>query len=136
MIRVAVHGDLPEKQLNSLAETLRDEMQSLPHVSIVELFGTRREEVSIEVSEEALRRWGLSFQEVADAVRGTSVNLSSGRIRTQTGDVLLRARNMADTEEDFGGASSVWRAPTAVRSASATSRASSMASRTRISSPL
>ena len=102
MIRVAVHGDLPEKQLNSLAETLRDEMQSLPHVAIVELFGTRREEVSIEVSEEALRRWGLSFQEVADAVRGTSVNLSSGRIRTQTGDVLLRARNMADTEEDFG----------------------------------
>ena len=44
-------------------------MQSLPQVSIVELFGTRREEVSIEVSEDALRRWGLSFQEVADAVR-------------------------------------------------------------------
>ena len=102
MIRVAVHGDLPEKQLTRLAESLRDEMQALPFVSIVDLFGTRREEVSIEISEDALRRFNLSFQQVADAVRGTSVNLSSGRIRTETGDVLLRARNMADTEEDFG----------------------------------
>jgi multidrug efflux pump subunit AcrB len=102
MIRVAVHGDLPEKQLVGLAEELRDEMQALPYVSIVELFGARREEVAIEVSEAALRRWNLSFQAVADAIRGSSVNRSSGRIRTPTGDVQLRARNLADTESDFG----------------------------------
>ncbi|MBI1191431.1 MAG: AcrB/AcrD/AcrF family protein [Tepidisphaera sp.] len=101
MIRVAVHGNLPERQLTSLAQELRDEMVALPHISIVELFGTRREEVGIELSENAMRRYGLTFQEVADAIRGSSVNLSGGRIRTATGDVLLRARNLADNEDDF-----------------------------------
>lgn len=101
MIRVAVHGELPERQLNRLAESLRDEMQSLDWISVVELFGVRREEVSIELSETAMRRYGVTFEEVARAIRGSSVNLSSGRIRTQTGDVLLRARNLADNEDDF-----------------------------------
>ncbi|MEX1237403.1 MAG: efflux RND transporter permease subunit, partial [Pseudomonadales bacterium] len=46
--------------------------------------------------------YGLSFTEVSEAIRGSSINLSSGRIRTETGDVLLRARNIANTEEEFG----------------------------------
>lgn len=101
MLRVVVHGFVGEKQLTRLAEDLRNEIAMLPYVSIVELFGTRREEVSIEVSEESLRRYDLSFAEVADAIRGSSINLSSGSIRTETGDVLLRARNVADTEDEF-----------------------------------
>ncbi|MBT4522340.1 MAG: efflux RND transporter permease subunit [Halieaceae bacterium] len=103
MMRVAVHGDrLSERELTRLAQELRNEMASLPFISIVNLFGIRPEEVSIELSEQAMRRYGLSFDDVAGAIRGSSVNLSSGRIRTDTGDVLLRARNLADTEQDFG----------------------------------
>ena len=102
MMRVAVHGDLPERQLTRLAESLRDEMAALPYTSLIELFGTRREEVTIELSEENMRRFGLSFADVAAAVRSSSVNISSGRVRTETGDVLLRARNLADTQEEFG----------------------------------
>lgn len=102
MIRVAVHGDLDERTLTRLAEDLRDEVAALPYVSVVELFGTRREEVSVELSEEAMRRYGVSFSEVAAAIRSSSINLSSGRVRTETGDVVLRARNLADNEEEFG----------------------------------
>ncbi len=101
ILRVAVHGFLEERELNRLSEDLRDEVAALPWVSIVDLFGTRREEVTIELSENALRRYSLSFAEVARAIRGSSINISSGSIRTETGDVLLRARNMADSEEDF-----------------------------------
>lgn len=101
MIRVAVHGNLSERELTRLAEDLRDELAALPYTSMVELFGTRREEVAIELSEDALRRYALSFAEVATAIRASSINLSSGRVRTETGDVLLRARNLADTQEEF-----------------------------------
>ena len=102
MLRVAVHGDLDERTLTRLAEDLRDEIATLPYVSIVDVFGIRREEVSIELSESAMQRYGVSFSEVAAAIRSSSINLSSGRVRTETGDVLLRARNLADSEEDFG----------------------------------
>ena len=61
----------------------------------------RDEEVSIEVSEEALRRFGLTLNEVAQAIRGTSVNASSGTVRTQIGNMQLRTRNQADTQEEF-----------------------------------
>lgn len=100
-MRIGLYGDIGERQLNRLAEDLRDEVAMLPGISIVELFGTRREEVSVELSEAALRRYGLSFDEVARAIGATSVNVSSGRVRTESGDILLRARNLANTQTEF-----------------------------------
>ncbi len=101
ILRVAVHGDLDERTLKNLAEDIRDEVAALPNVSIVGLFGTRREEITIEISEDSLRKYNLSFSDVSDAIRKSSLNLSSGRIRTETGDVLLRARNLANSEREF-----------------------------------
>jgi len=100
-IRVAVHGDLGERELKRLAERLRREAAALPAISVVELFGTRREEVSIEVSEESLRRYNLSFNEVANAIRNSSINQSSGQVRTEVGTYQLKVRNQADNEADF-----------------------------------
>jgi len=100
-IRVAVHGDLTERELKRLAEQLRREAAVLPAISVVELFGVRREEVSIQVSEEALRRYGLSFNEVADAIRNASINQSSGSVRTEVGTYQLKVRSQADTEAEF-----------------------------------
>ncbi|WP_417450010.1 efflux RND transporter permease subunit [Kordiimonas sp.] len=100
-IRVAVHGDLGERELKRLAEKLRREAAQLPSVSIVELFGVRREEVSIEVSEESLRRYNLSFADVAIAIRNNSINTSGGSVRTEAGEYQITARNMADTAHDF-----------------------------------
>lgn len=101
MIRVALHGDIGERNLKRLAETLRREAAQLPAVNIVELFGVRAEEVSVEVSEESLRRYNLSFAQVADAIRNNSLNSSGGTVRTEAGEFKLTARNLADTRRDF-----------------------------------
>jgi multidrug efflux pump subunit AcrB len=100
-IRVAVHGNLGERELKRLAEQLRGEAAVLPAITVVQLFGVRREEVSIEVSEEALRRYGLSFADVATAIRQNSLNQSSGAVRTEVGTYQLKVRNLADSEADF-----------------------------------
>ncbi len=100
-IRVAVHGDLGERELKHLAEQLRREAAQLRAITVVQLFGTRNEEVSIEVSEAALRRYNLSFSQVADAIRNSSINSSSGSVRTEVGTYQLKIRNQADTEADF-----------------------------------
>ncbi|WP_286830568.1 MULTISPECIES: efflux RND transporter permease subunit [Kordiimonas] len=101
MIRVAVHGDIGERPLKRLAEKLRREAAQLPAVNIVELFGVRREEVSIEVSENSLRRYNISFADVAAVIRANSLNSSGGTVRTDAGEYKLTARNMADTKADF-----------------------------------
>lgn len=100
-IRVAVHGDLSERELKRLAEQLRREAAVLPAITVVQLFGVRREEVSVEVSEEALRRYGMSFSEVATAIRNASINQSSGSVRTEVGTYQLKVRSQADNEEEF-----------------------------------
>ncbi|GLQ19762.1 efflux RND transporter permease subunit [Algimonas porphyrae] len=103
MIRLAVSGDdsVSERDLKRFAEKTRREVALLGAVPSVELFGVRGEEVSIEVSETALRRYGLTFSDVASAVRGTSVNSSSGQVRTGVGAVQLRTRNQADSQAEF-----------------------------------
>ncbi|MGA9575256.1 MAG: efflux RND transporter permease subunit, partial [Lysobacterales bacterium] len=100
-MRVALHGDIGERELKHLAETLRREAAQLPSVSLVQLFGTRQEEVSIEVSEDALRRYNMSFSEVANAIRNTSINQSAGQVRTEVGTYQLKVRSQADTETEF-----------------------------------
>ncbi|MFQ5535184.1 MAG: efflux RND transporter permease subunit, partial [Sphingomonadales bacterium] len=102
LIRVAVHGEVDERILKRTAEKMRDEVALLPGAAIVELFGDRKEEVSVELSEIAMRRYGVTFDEVARAIRGSSINRSAGTVRTDTGDIMLRARNLADTREEFG----------------------------------
>lgn len=101
-IIMSVHGNAPEKVLRDTALRLRDRIALLDGGANTIIIGARRPEVSIEVSEDALRRYGLTFDDVSRAVRGTSLNVSSGRVRTGDGDFQLRARNLADTSHDFG----------------------------------
>ena len=100
---LTVSGEIGERALGRLAEEFRDELISLSYVSDVEIGGTREEEVTIEVSEEALQRYQLSFAELATAIRASSINLSSGELRTATGNIQLRAENLADSQTDFEG---------------------------------
>ena len=101
IIRVALAGDIGEKALTRLGNRLRNELAGLPYISQVDVFGSRREEVTIELSERDLRNYGLSFSDVAGAIRRDSMNVSVGEVRTQTGDVQLRAQNLADNQTDF-----------------------------------
>ncbi len=99
---MALYGDLDKRELNRLARDVRDELSQLQGGSpLVNLWGEEREEVSIEVSEESLRRYSLTFDDVARAIRGSSLNLAGGQVRTETGNLQIAARALADTEEEF-----------------------------------
>jgi multidrug efflux pump subunit AcrB len=87
--------------LRELAFRLRDELSSLDGVSLVKVEGVRSYEIGVKVSEESLRRYGLSIEEVMAAVRGFSVNLPAGSIRSERGEILLRANAQADNRLDF-----------------------------------
>ena len=81
---------LSENGLRLAAEDLRDRVLALPSVSQVSLKGTRDREITIELSEEELRRHKLSIAEVSATVRRASVNLTMGEIRTDSGGVILQ----------------------------------------------
>jgi multidrug efflux pump subunit AcrB len=101
VIDVAIFGDADEKTLRHLAEQARDELTATEGISIVNLASARPYEVSIEISERALRRHGLSFDDVARAVRRSSLDLPAGSVKTDGGEILLRTKGQAYIGADF-----------------------------------
>ena len=87
---LSLSGKMSEKQLKVLAEQIKEEIRALDGISQVELFGTRNYEISIEVSEEQLRRHGISLAQVSEAVRSSSLNLHGGTIRTEGEELRVR----------------------------------------------
>ncbi len=83
-------GDMSERRVKEWAERIKDEIQQLPSVSQVSTFGSREYEISIELSEERLREYGLSFSDVAGAIKKSSLNLAGGTIRTQGEEIRVR----------------------------------------------
>ena len=90
VMMLALSGELNEKQLKTWANQVKDEVKQMEGISQVEVFGSRDYEISIEVSEERLREYGLSFSQVARAVRNSSLNLHGGTIRTSGEEIRVR----------------------------------------------
>ena len=101
VMTLVVSSDLSDLELRNGAELLEQELLSIPSVSLVSLFGARDYEISIEVKEENLRSYGLSISDVASSIKRSSLNVSSGEIRTDAGDLLLRTNNKRYTGEEF-----------------------------------
>ena len=101
MGRVQIYGDLSEREMKQLGETLHDELVRQPWVSIVELQTARPYEVSIEVAEESLQRYQITFDQLANAVRRASINLPAGSVKRESGDLLIQTRGQAYDRADF-----------------------------------
>ena len=100
-LQIALFGDVGERTLKVYGERMRDEIAALPNITQVGMSGARHYEISIEVSEDALRRHGLTLDQVAVAVRHGSLDRPGGSIKTASGEVLLRTKGQAYTKEEF-----------------------------------
>ncbi|MEO9968618.1 MAG: efflux RND transporter permease subunit [Hyphomonadaceae bacterium] len=99
---LTVHGDVDARTLKRAAEKVRDDIAALPGGQLAEVDAILDEEVSIEVTEESLRRYGMTFSQIAAAIRQSSINSSGGQVRTDVGTVGIQTRQQADTANEFG----------------------------------
>ncbi len=90
-----------ENELRLAAQALREGLLELPSVSQVTLLGTRDREISIELSEVELRRNGLSINQITDAIRRASLNLTFGELRTDAGGLVLHTVSKRQFGEEF-----------------------------------
>lgn len=100
-IYLAIYGDVEEKVLRDTAEKIRDDLVETDEISLASLIGVRNYEISIEVSEENLRRYHLSFDQVAMAIKTGSLDLPGGKIKTKGGEFLVRVKGKQYTGEEF-----------------------------------
>ncbi len=101
VLTVAVSGDLNDHDLLKAARQVRDDLLEIPGISRTNIQGDRAREISIEADETLLRSYNLTFQQIADAIRRSSVDMPAGSIRTESGRLNVRTKGQAYSEEDF-----------------------------------
>ena len=100
-ITVAVYGNVSEMRLRRLAEQIRDDLVDTGPISLASLVGVRDYEIAVEVSEENLRRYGLSFDRIVTAVKTGSIDLAGGTIKTAQGEIIVRSKGQLYTGHEF-----------------------------------
>ena len=101
VVNVSISGDTDMLTLKKIAEQAREDIIALPEVTQAEVVNAPPYEISIEVSEEAMRRHRLTFDAIAMAVRRSSLDLPGGSLKTETGEILLRTKGQAYSGNDF-----------------------------------
>ena len=101
LLRIAVHGEADERTLTEVAHRVRDALTPIPGVATVDIATGRDYEISIEISEDVLTRFGLTFDRVAAAIRRGSADIPGGALRSASGELRLSTEAEAATADDF-----------------------------------
>ena len=101
VISVVLSADMAERDLRRLGEQVRDEIAALPEITHSTLTGVRPYEISIEIPEATLRKYGLTLDRISAAIRSSAIDLPAGVVQTEAGDVSIRTRGRAYTGADY-----------------------------------
>jgi len=99
---LALTGTVDLKVLKQYAEKIEDELLATGKVSQVNISGFPPLEISIEVPEETLRRYNLTFDQVAQAVRANNQDISAGSVKSPTEEILIRSEAKEKESEQMG----------------------------------
>ena len=95
-------GETDLLALKRYAEGIEDDLLTSGVISQIDISGFPEREISIEVGEETLRRYGITFDQVAAAIRANNRDISSGSIKSDTEEILIRARSRRNDPDGLG----------------------------------
>ncbi|MCB0401446.1 MAG: efflux RND transporter permease subunit [Flavobacteriales bacterium] len=95
---MSLSGDVDIVKLKETAEDIEDDLLNTDAISQILKDGYPATEFSIEVQEEQLLRYNMTFDEVANAVRFNNRDISAGSVKTDGEEYLIRAKSKQNTE--------------------------------------
>ena len=98
---IVISGETDERTLKTLAERMREDLAAIDGISQVTMEYVRPDEISVEVSETTLRRYGLTLDMVANAIRRSSLDLPGGAIKAGGGEILVRTQGQFYQGREF-----------------------------------
>ena len=101
VMQIAVSGDLNENSLTTISKRIQDEISILPDITLTTLAGIKKKEISIEISENQLRKYSLTFDQVIAAVRASSIDMPGGKIESRKNEYLIRTKGQANSGLEY-----------------------------------
>ncbi|MBU6442747.1 MAG: efflux RND transporter permease subunit [Alphaproteobacteria bacterium] len=100
VITVALSGQVPERTLLSLARNLRDDLKTIPSVLDADLSGDRQEMLEIVVDPTKLDSFGITQQELYNAITNNNRLIAAGSIDTGHGSFAVKVPGVIETAAD------------------------------------
>lgn len=100
-ITFAISGDIDLKALKAIARKVEDDLRSADPISQVTLSGFPEEEIEINLDEDALRGYDLTFQQVMTSIASQNIEVTGGIVKGEEEEVLVRARNKGYYADDL-----------------------------------
>nr|WKN39404.1 efflux RND transporter permease subunit [Tunicatimonas sp. TK19036] len=99
---LTLRGPADLKALKEKAEQIEDDMLNSGEISQISIFGYPPLEISVEVSEDDLQRYNLTFDQVANAIRFNNRDISGGTIKTAEEEIRIRANSRENAPAEIG----------------------------------
>ncbi len=101
VVTVALYGDVSRRTLREAAERMKEDLQQTGALSQIDVDGIPPYEISVDVRPADLRRYQITFEDVARAVSSSSLDLPAGSVEGDSGQVLVRSTSQRYRGEDF-----------------------------------
>jgi len=99
---LGLKGNVSLMELKTVAERIEDDFLKSGFITQVRVSGYPDLEISVEVPEDNLSRYGITFTQVANAVRTNNRDISGGSIKTADEEIRIRA-NAKDFDPEVIG---------------------------------
>lgn len=100
IISISLSGEVPNRTLQDLAETLQDEIETIPSVLEAKIGGKRNEQVDILINPTAVESYGINLESLIDIVRQNNKMVSAGGQDTGDGSFDIKVPGLYETIED------------------------------------
>lgn len=101
VVSLQVYGSVGLAALHDAAEDVRAELQANSGISRAELSGNRDREIQVHLDDEAIERYGLDHQQLANRIAEEALDLASGQLTTAEGEWLIRYQGRRNSAAEF-----------------------------------
>ena len=101
VVDLVLYGNVDEIILRDQAEIIRSQLLQSPGITQTELDGARDYEIQVKIDRDTLRRYQLTLSDVANTIRNSALDLSSGTLKTKGGEISLQIQERRDWARDF-----------------------------------
>ncbi|MBK7104887.1 MAG: efflux RND transporter permease subunit [Ignavibacteriae bacterium] len=90
---LGLSGEVDLETLKNYAYDIEDDFLNSGLISQISISGFPDLEISVEVPENVLLRYNLTFDQIAAAIANNNRDISAGEIKSEDEEILIRARN-------------------------------------------
>lgn len=102
VIMISLYGDADEEVMKRTIRGIRDDLISLRGMGEVIVSGVREYEVRIDVAFDEMLQHGISLPQISQAVRNWMREIPGGTVRTETGNISVRALGVEERADAIG----------------------------------